>query len=171
MVVVLPTFIVADFFTNVTDGFFTVTLQVTFFPLLVFAVIVAFPAFFPFTTPLFVTVATFVLEDFQVIFSVAETGFLVTVSVAFLPFCSVSFLLLIASFFVTTFAFCTFTVQVAVAPLFMVTVTFAVPTFLPVTLPLLFTVAIFVLEDFQPFTLSFDGYLLLTFNADVLLPA
>lgn len=161
---VLPTFTVPLVFASLTAAFFTVTLQVAFFPLEVFAVMVAVPAFLAVTLPLELTVATFLLEEVQVIFSVAEIGFLVTANVALFPFNKVIFLLLKEMLLVVTLPFCTCTVQLAFAPLLVVTVTVALPVLLvAVSFPLESTLTIFVLDDFQdatesPFALaaSFD---------------
>ena len=69
--------------------FFTVTIQeaVRMLLLLSFAlaVIVAFPALTPFTTPFLLTEATFLLELFQVIFAEAAFGAFVTFRVFFVP--------------------------------------------------------------------------------------
>ena len=58
--------------------FFTVTVQIIFFPQSV-AVIWAVPTFFPVTTPLDDTVAIFVLEDFQVGADVVPVSLIVVV--------------------------------------------------------------------------------------------
>ena len=52
----------------------TVTVQVAFLPLDVFAVIFVFPAFKPFTVPADDTLATLLLEELQVTPFVAVTG-------------------------------------------------------------------------------------------------
>ena len=74
--------------------FLTVMRQVALTFLLLFdvAVIVAVPAFFAFTTPLLLTVATDFLLDFQVTFLEALAGFtLFTFKVIFCPTVSVFF--------------------------------------------------------------------------------
>ena len=52
-------------------SYFTVTLTTAFFPLAVLTVILHLPFLTAFTTPFFVTLATFLLEDLNVTFSVA----------------------------------------------------------------------------------------------------
>ena len=69
-------------------AFFTVILQVAFLPEPSFAVavIVTVPAFFAFTTPLLVTVATFLLDDFHTTaLLLAFFGVTVAFKVCFLP--------------------------------------------------------------------------------------
>ena len=61
-------------------------MQVAFLPFADLTVIDAVHAFFAVTLPFLATVATFVLEDVHVSFSVAGFVFLVTVRVVFLPF-------------------------------------------------------------------------------------
>jgi len=69
-------------------AFFTVILQVAFLPDPSFAVavIVTVPSFFAFTTPLLVTVATFLLDDFHTTaLLLAFFGVTVAFKVCFLP--------------------------------------------------------------------------------------
>ena len=93
---------------------------------------VALPFFRPFTTPLEVTEATFLLEVFHFTDALAVIGLFATFSVVFLPFFTVTLRLVIAcSFFSATFFFWTVTFTVAFAPFAEVTVTVALPAFLP----------------------------------------
>ena len=91
-------------FTLVT-GFLTVILQTAFLPLpsIARAVIVAVPALTPFTTPLFVTLATLVLllVHFKV-FLTAFEGMTVAFKVIFCPLVNVTAVLLKATFFTLT---------------------------------------------------------------------
>ena len=83
-------------------SYFTVTLTTAFFPLAVLTVILHLPFLTAFTTPFFVTLATFLLEDLKVTFSVALAGFNFTLSLTFLPFFNTIRFLLTTTFFAFT---------------------------------------------------------------------
>ena len=93
--------------------YFTVILQVAFFPLAVFTVIVAVPFFSAFTLPFLSTVATFLLELVQVSLSVEEEGVIVAFKVRVLPFATVALVLFNFTLVAGTF---TVTLQVAFFP-------------------------------------------------------
>ena len=102
------------------------------------AVIVAVPAFIPFTTPVLLTVATSVL---LLVYFTVPAGVAVAFTVTVFPAYTVAVVLSNL-----TVPFFTVTVQVAVAfPQLAVIV--AVPVFTPVTTPVLLTVATAVLPD------------------------
>ena len=83
-------------------SYFTVTLTTAFFPLAVLTVILHLPFLTAFTTPFFVTLATFLLEDLNVTFSVALAGFNFALSLTFLPFFNTIRFLLTTTFFAFT---------------------------------------------------------------------
>ena len=121
----------------------TVTLQAAVLPpSAVVTVMVASPTALPVTLPLLSTVATPVLEDFQVTFLLAALeGDTVAVSwVAPLTF-TVAEVLFSDTPVTATVAAVTVTEQVADTPLAAVAVILAVPAFKPVTTPEAFTVA------------------------------
>ena len=130
-------------FTDV-EGTFTVTLQVAFLPLPVVTVIVAVPLAIPFTTPLELTVATFVLLDVHFTVSLEPLGLSIAFSVYVLPlFTEIAVLISLTE----VAGVSTFTVHTADLPLVVFAVIVAVPCAFAVTTPLADTVAIFVLLD------------------------
>ena len=106
--------------------YFTVILQVAFFPLAVFTVIVAVPFFSAFTLPFLSTVATFLLELVQVSLSVEEEGVIVAFKVRVLPFATVALVLFNFTLVAGTF---TVTLQVAFFPPDVFAVIVTVPFF------------------------------------------
>jgi len=75
-----------------------------------FTVIVAVPFFFAVTTPLELTIATFLLEERHVIFSCDVIGVIIGFNVIFFPFFIVIFFKTPEILVVLTVRFCTFTI-------------------------------------------------------------
>jgi hypothetical protein len=95
----VKTALVGLIFTPDTATVLTVTVHLAVFPFVVFAVIVAFPAFMPFTMPHEETVATFLsLLDHLIDLSVVLLGDMVALSVVDLPVSMLSFVLFNAIF-------------------------------------------------------------------------
>ena len=105
-------------------------------------------------TPFALTVATLLLEDTYVTFSVEFFGVTTGFKVSFLPFARVTLDFIPVIFVVFTTFFLTVTVIFAVFPLASFTVTIVLPAFTPLITPLLVTVAIFLFSDVQDFTES-----------------
>ena len=142
MATVAPFLMVAELLASFTTA--TWIVQVAFLPLADFTVMTALPAFFAVTCPLLLTVATRLLELFQVSLSDAFAGVRFTLRVAFVPLLSVSFFFWMPSFLVAT-TFLTFTWHFTWMPLPDLTVITALPAFTAVIFPLAFTFATFVL--------------------------
>ena len=127
---------------------------------------VALPFFRPFTTPLEVTEATFLLEVFHFTDTFAVIGLFATFSVVFLPFFRVTLRLVSAcSFFSATFFFWTVTFTVAFAPFAEVTVTVALPAFIPLMVSFPFLTDTFATLEL----LLFADLILSPFIADLLI--